>query len=451
MLRRTPRAPKIRRIRKLRLLALLFVLGLLGLSAFTVGVLKAIAAQIPDLDPARQHQQANTYVYAGDGHTILEVLRGSQARIIVRSDQISPWFKHASVATEDQRFYEHRGIDLRGIARAAWSDVTGGLVQGGSTITQQFVKNALDANAPTLARKVREAALAWQLEQRWSKERILTAYLNTIYYGNGAYGVEQACRVYFGHNASSQNVNPAEAALLAGIPADPSLYDPVAHPSAAKARRNLVLLQMYEQDYLDARQYSRWVRSPMPRPRDVRLPSTRSQAAPYFANYVTDQLLRRFGPRGGLRRRSPREDDDRSRSPGDRARCNRNAAAGVGRPDGRARRARRAHRRGARHGRRSQLPPESVQPRHPRRASARFRVQAIRARRCAAGGNRAVNHVHLAPCDDRHRRPELACQQLRGRVPRADRPFDGDRTFGQHRLRTADERGRPAQRRPRRA
>src|SRR4051812_14305461 len=119
LLRRTSRAPKLRRIRKLRLLALLFVLGLLGLSAFSFGMLRAISAQIPSLDPARQHQQANTYVYANDGHTILEILRGSQARVVVPSSQMSPWLKHAIVAIEDKRFYEHRGIDLRGVIRAA--------------------------------------------------------------------------------------------------------------------------------------------------------------------------------------------------------------------------------------------------------------------------------------------------------------------------------------------
>jgi len=304
LLRRTSRAPKRRRIRKLRLLALLFVLGLLGLAAFTFGALRAVSAQIPALDPANQHQQANTYVYASDGNTILEILRGSQARIVVPSNQISPWLKHAIVAIEDKRFYEHRGIDVRGILRAAWNDIRGRPVQGGSTITQQFVKNSIKANARTAARKVREASLAWRLEQVWTKDQILTAYLNTIYFGNGAYGVQQACRIYFGHSASAKYVKPWEAALLAGIPEDPSLYDPVAHPKAARARRNVVLRQMYEQRDLDAKQYALYVREPMPRPQDVRLPSGQSQAAPYFANYVTDQLLHHYRPRevygGGL-------------------------------------------------------------------------------------------------------------------------------------------------------
>jgi len=266
-------------------------MGLLGLTAFIFGVLTAVSAQIPQLEtPA---PQANTYVYANDGHTILAILRGAQARVIVPSSAISPWIKHAIVATEDKRFYEHRGIDVRGILRAAWNDLRGRPVQGGSTITQQFIKNSVNGNAPTLARKLREAALAWELEQRWPKEKILTAYLNTIYFGNGAYGVEQAARVYFGHSA--RTMTPAQAALLAGIPEDPTLWDPVAHPKLARARRNLVLRQMLQQGYLDQPQYAAAVAAPMPKPQDVRLPSTQSLAAPFFANYVRDQLVQHYG------------------------------------------------------------------------------------------------------------------------------------------------------------
>jgi penicillin-binding protein 1A len=312
LFRRKARAPKRRRIRKLRLSALLFVALLLGLSAFTFGLLTAIAAQIPALDPARQaqHQQANTYVYAGDGKTILAILRGSQARIVVDSEEISPWLKHSIVAVEDKRFYEHHGIDLRSILRAVRADITNhGTVQGGSTITQQFVKNAIDQNERTISRKLREAALAWRLERTKSKDWILTAYLNTVYFGNGAYGVEQACRIYFGHGADARNVPTvqaiAEGALLAGIPADPSLYDPVAHPKLALARRNLVLRLMLDQHYIVPALYREATKIPLPKPDAVHLPTTQSPAAPYFANYVTDQLVQKFHTQrvygGGLR------------------------------------------------------------------------------------------------------------------------------------------------------
>jgi len=215
--------------------------------------------------------------------------------------------KHAIVAIEDKRFYEHRGIDLRGMARALWTDVTShGTVQGGSTITQQFVKNAYLTSQKTIGRKLFEAALAWQLEQRWSKDKILTAYLNTVYFGNGAYGVEQASRIYFHHPAAQ--MRPSEAALLAGIPEDPSLWDPVAHPKTAKARRNFVLRQLYRQGYITLSQYGDGKDDPMPNPTQVNLPSTQGRAAPYFANYVKDQLVKQYGPSrtfgGGLRVRT---------------------------------------------------------------------------------------------------------------------------------------------------
>jgi penicillin-binding protein 1A len=263
---------------------------------------------VPQLDPSKQRQdQANTYVYASNGYTVLSILRGSQARIVVKSQDISPWLKHAIVAIEDKRFYEHRGIDLRGMGRALWADVTHqGAVQGGSTITQQFVKNAYLTNQKSVGRKLMEAALAWQLERQWSKDRILTAYLNTVYFGNGAYGVEQAARIYFHHPAKV--MKPAEAALLAGIPEDPSLWDPVAHPKLAKARRNLVLKQLYEQGYITLSQYGDGKAYPLPDPAKVNLPSTQGNAAPYFANYVKDQLVKRYGPAktfgGGLRVRT---------------------------------------------------------------------------------------------------------------------------------------------------
>src|SRR5207244_1252892 len=140
-------------------------------------------------------------------------------------------------------------------------------------------------------------------EQKWTKDRILTAYLNTVYFGNGAYGVQQASRIYFHHRAWT--LNPAEAALLAAIPEDPSAWDPVAHPQAAQAHRDLVLRQLLQQGYLTQSQFDKWHAYPMPNPKDVSLPSTQGVAAPYFANYVKDQLVHQYGPAktfgGGLK------------------------------------------------------------------------------------------------------------------------------------------------------
>jgi penicillin-binding protein 1A len=307
VLRRKPRSERRppgrrRRIRKLRLFALLGVLLVLGFSAFVFGLVTAVSAQLRQLDPAhQQHVQADGYIYANDGHTILAVLRGSQSRVLVPSDRISFFMKQAIVATEDRRFYEHRGLDIRGMGRALWADIRNkSAVQGGSTITQQFVKNAYVSSQRTISRKLKEAALAWQLEQRWSKDRILTAYLNTIYFGNGSYGVERAARTYFGHSAAKLTI--PEAALLAGIPADPSRYDPIANPSAARGRRNEVLKLMYEQGRLSSSDYRHAVAAPMPE--HLHIDATQGPA-PYFGEYVKQQLIDRFGTScvfgGGLR------------------------------------------------------------------------------------------------------------------------------------------------------
>ncbi|HKT45793.1 MAG TPA: PBP1A family penicillin-binding protein [Gaiellaceae bacterium] len=282
-----------RRIRKLRLLALIAVLGVLGLTAFSYGVVLAVGQQLSGLDPSRQkHEQVDGYVYAADGHTILAVLRGSQSRVLVPSSGISGWMKQAIVATEDKRFYQHRGIDIRALGRAIWNDIRGRPVQGASTITQQFVKNALTGDERTVTRKLKEAALAWQLEQKWSKDRILTAYLNTIYFGNGAYGVERAARTYFGHSAARLTL--PEAALLAGIPEDPTLYDPVTHPTYARERRGVVLELMLQQHVITPGEYASASKAPMPRPQDVHLSGVQGQV-PYFGEYVKAQLTDRFG------------------------------------------------------------------------------------------------------------------------------------------------------------
>jgi penicillin-binding protein 1A len=302
--KQAPAKPR-RRIRKLRLLSLLLILFCLGLVSFAFGLVTAIAGQIPELDPARlQKQEADGYIYASvPSNRVLAVVRGSQSRIIIPSDKIAPQMKHAIVAVEDKRFYEHRGVDVHAILRAIWADVRNKrVVEGGSTITQQFVKNTYVHNQRSIARKLKEAALAWQLEQRWDKDRILTAYLNTIYFGNGAYGVEQASRTYFHHPASKMSW--AEAALLAGIPSDPSQFDPVANPKSARERRGLVLRDLLEQGDITQRDYVLANRRPLPRAQDVHLPG-KLGPAPYFTNYVKQQLVDRYGSGrvfgGGLR------------------------------------------------------------------------------------------------------------------------------------------------------
>ena len=293
--RKDPAAPaKRRRIRKLRLLVLTVALSALAFASFTFGLVTAVASEAPKCDPARQQHQVNTRIYDSTGRRILAVLRGSENRVLVDYDDISPLMKQAMVAVEDRRYFEHRGVDMRAIARALWADIRKqGVVQGGSTITQQFIKNSCSDTSRSIGRKVREATLAWGLEQRWSKKKILTAYLNTVYFGNGAYGIDQAARTYFGHRAKKMSL--WEVALLAGIPADPSRFDPVANPRAAKQRRRTVLQLMLGMGTITPEQYRRADRQPLPK--EVQRPDTRGPGG-YFANYVTQQLVDKYKTRG---------------------------------------------------------------------------------------------------------------------------------------------------------
>jgi penicillin-binding protein 1A len=262
--------------------------------SFTYGLVSSIASELPQLEPGKEQRTERLgYIYASDGKTVLAVLRGSESRIVVGSEEISPVMKQAIVAVEDRRFWEHQGVDMQGMARAVWADIRSkDFVQGGSTITQQFIKNQYTEQERTVSRKLKEAALSWQLEQRWSKDRILTAYLNTIYFGNGAYGIEMASRVYFDKHASELTL--PEAALLAGMPASPGAYDPAASPEAAKARRKTVLGLMLEQGLITATDYRAADESPLPRAAEIGLPGSKGRVG-YFAEYVKQQLVPYYG------------------------------------------------------------------------------------------------------------------------------------------------------------
>jgi penicillin-binding protein 1A len=285
------------------------VAAVLAVAGVSVGaVVSSVDASLPKLDIAdHQPLTANTYIYDGARHPhLLAVLRGDQSRVIVTSHQIAPVLKQAVVAIEDRRFYSrHQGVDYRSIARALLSDLSAGhTVQGGSTITQQFIKNAYlpadQRTSDTFSRKLREAVLAWQLEKRWSKDEILTNYLNTIYFGEGAYGIEMAARTFFGTTA--RRLTLPQAALLAGIVQDPAQYDPFADPAAARTRRGEVLAAMAAQGMVSAADAAAAARAPLPR-HPHRLPVSR--IAPYFVEYVIQELVRQFGATtafgGGLR------------------------------------------------------------------------------------------------------------------------------------------------------
>jgi penicillin-binding protein 1A len=309
------------RVKKLRLLAVLVPLAVLAVVSTVFGMMMAVASDLPALEQLPQVAKRKNSVLTDVNGRQLATLTSNQGRIIVSSDQIGANAKYAVIAIEDRRFYENSGVDLKGIGRAFFQDlVQRKQAQGGSTIAQQFVKNALQAQAHrTVFEKLREAAMAYHLTRKWSKERILTEYLNTVYFGNGAYGIEAAARTYFGadpnhegcgthgHPMCASELTPAEAALLAGIIASPSGYDPVAHPEAARQRRNVVLAKMFEQgrithaEYRDALDQNLFSKLTPPR-LDTR-PGTE-----YFVSWVRQSLVDQVGPQrafeGNLRVRT---------------------------------------------------------------------------------------------------------------------------------------------------
>lgn len=296
------------KVHKLRLALILAGLSIIASISTIFGMMMAVASDIPKLEARNEYKEAeNSIVYDAKGRKI-GVLTGRKNRILVDSDQISTEMKQAIVAIEDKRFYEHKGIDYTGIARALWQDILQQqAVQGASTITQQFVKNALNAQRQrTVFQKLKEASIAYHLENKWSKDKILTEYLNAAYFGNGAYGVESAARAYF--QKTAHDLTTPEAALLAGMVASPSAYDPVQRPNNAKARRDLVLLRMYEQGVLDELDYRASVRTALP-PLDAIQPPTEQSEAPYFTDYLKTQLVERYGAGrtfgGGMRIRTP--------------------------------------------------------------------------------------------------------------------------------------------------
>ena len=311
------RAPQVHRWR--------FALVIVGLAAIAgvslvFGALTAVSADLPALEQREEYKHsANSVLYDTRGRQ-LGMLTGPQNRFLAAPANIAPSIKHAVIAIEDRRFYANSGIDFRGIGRALYSDaVSGSAVQGASTITQQFVKNALEAaNQRTVFQKLKEAVLAYHLNRRWSKDKILTEYLNTIYYGQGAYGIESAARVYFGtahpgcgQTASDQfcaaDLDTAEAAMLAGVIASPIGFDPVAHPVAAKNRRDTVLAAMRAQGLLTESEYQSDLERTVPDSTDIRPPQEQTQA-PYFTSWVKNLLVAKLGSTraftGGLKIRT---------------------------------------------------------------------------------------------------------------------------------------------------
>jgi penicillin-binding protein 1A len=308
------------RLKRLRFAAILCAVLVLGVISFVFGIFVSIASDLPSLTRFSQYKYEQSSVLTDDlGHPI--GVLSQQNRVIVTAGQIPLIVKNAVISIEDKRFRTNSGVDIRGIARAFVDDVEHkGGVQGASTIEEQFIKNALQAQSHrTIFEKLREAALAYQLSHKWSKEKIITAYLNTIYFGNGAYGIEAAAQTYFGHEADHlecgmpghelcvQQLKPWEAALLAGIIQSPTEYDPDTHPLAARDRRDVVLQQMLDQGYLTRALYEQSIEQSVPAGSEIQAPQEQAIEGAdvgYFTSWVQQQVIERYGaPRafdGGL-------------------------------------------------------------------------------------------------------------------------------------------------------
>ncbi len=296
------------RMRKLRVAIVVLGLCALAFVSSIFGIMMAVAQDLPALENREQYQRAqNSVVYDFRGQT-LATLTNNEGRILLESEEIAPVMKEAVVAVEDQRFYEHRGVDFQGIGRALYQDILAGSAeQGASTITQQFVKNALAAqDSRTILQKFREAAIAYHLERQWSKDKILTEYLNEIYFGEGATGIEAAARTYFGASVEHEGCGegdapscasellPWEAAQLAGMISSPSAYSPRANPIDSKARRDLVLDRMAEQGYITDEELVEYQAVPIPAEDEIAPPVEESEA-PYFTSWLRQQLVDRYG------------------------------------------------------------------------------------------------------------------------------------------------------------
>lgn len=239
-----------------------------------------------------------TQVFDINGQLVSKLFE--QNRIVVSINNMSPYIPQAIVANEDTRFYNHIGIDPIGIIRAVWVNIrTGGIAEGGSTITQQLAREMFLTQERTLTRKIKEALLALIIERKFSKQEILQAYLNQVYFGEGAYGVEAAAQVYFGKHASELTL--AQSAMIAGLARGPNIYSPYADMKAATDRRSVVLAGMAKEGYITQSSAEAAKAEPLV----LAGKKTRVVQASYFIDYIANELVGRYGAnrvyKGGLK------------------------------------------------------------------------------------------------------------------------------------------------------
>jgi penicillin-binding protein 1A len=292
---RTLRANRTWRMARWPVLALAVLLALGGLA------LAYLYASI-DLPEDPPHQVSSSFVYDAEGNE-LALLHRDGFRIEVELDHVAPVVIDATIAAEDRRFHDHSGVDVSGMARAAINNVRGGDTQGASTITQQLVKNVYLSPEQTIDRKVREAVMAHKLERRDDKDQILERYLNTVYFGRGAYGIEAAARMFYG--ISSADLEVHQAALLVGMLRAPEAADPERDPDEAERRRSLVLDAMGETGSLTAEEVEAARAEPLGTTDTTNPDQLIPHGAPHFVEWIRAQVIHEYGEetvyRGGLR------------------------------------------------------------------------------------------------------------------------------------------------------
>jgi penicillin-binding protein 1A len=280
--------------------AALVILFILVVTGFTGAAVWMNSCNLEDLKPVNNGQ--NSFVYAADG-SLLGSIPAEKNRQPVDLTDMSKWVPRATVAIEDRRFWQHGALDYAGIMRALLANVQAGhVVQGGSTITQQLARNLyIKKPSQTFGRKATEACLAIKLAREKPKRWILNAYINQVFYGNRAYGIEAAAQTYFSKRA--KHLTLPQAALLAGLPQAPSVFDPFHRPAQAIARRDEVLRAMLSNGYINATQYADTIADRHLHLKAGRLYTTIRE--PYFFSYVRDELQKQYGSNtvrtGGLR------------------------------------------------------------------------------------------------------------------------------------------------------
>lgn len=287
---------QLTRKQKGRLIVRWIGLGIIGVAVFMLLLFAVYAKDLPNPTTIANRQIAeSTKILDRNGIMLYEIFR-DERRTVVKPDEISTYLKDATVSVEDGDFYTHHGVDLISIFRAAYANTVGDsrFTQGGSTITQQYIKNALLTNEKKLSRKIKEAILAIEIETIYDKQEILAGYLNEIPYGNNAYGIESAARTYF--NKSAKDLTLSESALLASVPQRPSYFSPYGnHIEELFKRKDYVLDEMVRRGFITPEE-SAEAKAAAPTMQNPSF-ATRNESikAPHFVFYVRDQLIKELG------------------------------------------------------------------------------------------------------------------------------------------------------------